>query len=160
DTFTFQSTAQATGSLSGSLDGGLGSNTLVGPDAPTNWTIDNLDAGQVGIVTGGFSRIGTLKGDTATDTFTLVGTGLLSVGLDCGDGPGINTVTGPALPTAWTVTAKNAGDVSANQALTFDTSNGTANQPTLLTLLGGHGLKDGEAVRYSDGGAADAHGLT
>ena len=114
----------------------------------------------MGFVTGGFSKIGTLQGGTGTDLFTFVGTGLLSGGLDGGAGPGFNSVTGPDLPTAWTVTAMNAGDVTATNALTFDSSGGVATQPTVLTLAGGHGLKDGESVRYSNGGAADAHGLT
>ncbi|NVM20741.1 MAG: LEPR-XLL domain-containing protein, partial [Desulfobacterales bacterium] len=46
------------GGISGLIDGGGGEDTLVGPDADTDWTIDGMNAGQVaGVSFSGFENL-------------------------------------------------------------------------------------------------------
>jgi Ca2+-binding RTX toxin-like protein len=67
-----------------SIDGGAGTNTLIGSDAPSTWTITSANAGSVGTVS--FSSIQNLTGGSAINTFALQTGGSLSGTLDGGSG--------------------------------------------------------------------------
>ena len=90
DTFHFK----AGGRLEGAIDGGgLGTNTLVGPDAATTWTIngpnpDNLATGGMDLVgtAYGFSNIQNLTGGSDSDTFLLHPGASLPAKIDGGAG--------------------------------------------------------------------------
>jgi hypothetical protein len=118
-------TLLAGGSLAGQIDGGLGSNTLIGPDDNTAWTISQPDAGSVAPFPNPndqqppaplamFTHIGNLTGGNLADTFTFQATaqatGRLSGSLD--GGAGANSLQGPDDPTMWTITGTDAGTIA------------------------------------------------
>lgn len=55
--------------VSGGLAGGTGTDTLTGPDAAGNWTINGADSGSVNGVS--FTQMENLAGGSAVDTFTM-----------------------------------------------------------------------------------------
>ncbi len=133
DTFTFQ----AAGSLSGAIDGGGGTNTIQGPDAPTNWRITGPDAGSITssrrvLVTGGFPHVGYLMGGSGDDRFRFLVGGSLSGGLD--GGGGTNTLRGPDAAMDWTITGAGSGTLSST-----GTGPVTTGFSSIQDLIGGSG---------------------
>ena len=105
-------------------------------------------------------QIGTLVGGTAEDAFTLQANGRLSGAID--GGAGANSLQGPDIDTAWTISGVDVGDLSVGTAIEFDgTSPGIFNPGNDELVLGaGHNLRTGQAVRYSHGpGGTDVVGL-
>ena len=105
-------------------------------------------------------QIGTLAGGTAGDAFTLQANGRLTGSID--GGGGANTLQGPDVDTAWTLSGADAGDVSVGTALTFDGTSALIVNPVTdeLTLGAGHNLRTGQAVRYGHGpNGSDVNGL-
>src|SRR5262249_55467548 len=81
DTFSIEDGGQ----LSGALDAGSGSDTLIGDNVATTWTLTGPDSGLVMGIGGGFSSIENLTGGSASDTFT-VGDGVDYAGSIAGGG--------------------------------------------------------------------------
>src|SRR5262249_1946049 len=132
------------------LNGGTGSNTLIGPNAPSSWTLTGLDAGTLNQVS--FSSIQNLVGGTATDLFSVQAGAGLDGSITGGGGP--DSLTGPnaTAPTTWTLpgtaagTLANAGLLSAPIAFSGVTS-----------LVGGSGA-DAFLMQGAAGGFASANG--
>ena len=108
------------GSLTGSITGGGATtqNVLAGPNADTNWSITGADQGNItanaaaAIVAGGFAQIGSLRGGTGNDTFTLNDPGSLSGSIDGGGLAMNNTLQGPNAAKTWTITDVDQGSVT------------------------------------------------
>jgi hypothetical protein len=66
------------------IDAGNGSNTLVGPNLPTTWTITGANSGTIGPIR--FSHIQNLVGGSASDVFMFAPGGSLSGSLNGGGG--------------------------------------------------------------------------
>src|SRR5262249_28620473 len=116
DTFTFDPSGLLPGRLDGSLDGGGGTNTIVGPNAATTWTIngpnpDNLATGGMDLVgtAYGFSNIQNLTGGSATNTFLLHSSGGLPATTD--GGAGSDALDWSADAVAHGVILRDTGDV-------------------------------------------------
>jgi hypothetical protein len=95
------------------LEGGKGSNTLVGPDTPNTWSIDE-GGGAEGILNNSlvFDAFSNLTGGSSNDSFN-VGPAALTqpLALD-GDG-GSNSLQGPEEPfTYWNLTGPDQGNVA------------------------------------------------
>src|SRR3990167_206784 len=70
--------ASAAGTVGVTFAGNAGTDTLVGPDTDSAWTITGLDAGVVGRVA--FGGVEDLRGGAARDLFAFTGLGRLSRG--------------------------------------------------------------------------------
>src|SRR5262249_41717154 len=100
-----------------SIAGGGVTDSLMGSNADTDWTINSLDSGTVSVkntsVVTGFSNIGTLIGGTGADTFTFVGRGSLSGSLDGGGAGNLNEIISNSdSSNKWTVDGTDTGTVS------------------------------------------------
>ena len=89
------------------IDGGAAMDTLRGANAPTAWTINGANAGDVAGIA--FTSFESLIGGNTADDFVLAAAGSLSGSIDGGGGP--NALTGPDAPRSWIITGANAGDV-------------------------------------------------
>lgn len=67
DTFDFS--ANDASVITGFVDGGMGDNKLIGHNLDTTWSIDDLNKGHSSYAS--FSKIQTLQGGSAVDTFTI-----------------------------------------------------------------------------------------
>lgn len=67
DTFDFS--VNDASAITGFVDGGLGVNKLIGHNLDTSWAINDLNKGQSGYAS--FSKIQTLQGGSAVDTFII-----------------------------------------------------------------------------------------
>lgn len=92
DTFTF---ANATASITGSIAGGNGTDSLIGPNVATNWTINGAGTGQlvVDLHSSSFLSIENLTGGTNTDDFEVLPSGQVTGNLNGGTGSGINSLS-------------------------------------------------------------------
>src|SRR5262249_12682063 len=81
DTFSAIATASA---ASVSVNGGGGSETLIGPNATSAWTINGPNAGTLGNVS--FTAVQNLTGGTGLDAFTFGSGGSVSGKVDGGGG--------------------------------------------------------------------------
>lgn len=98
------------------IDGAGGTDTLVGPNITSLWTIDGTNAGNVnGAIT--FTAVENLTGGNSGDRFRFT-TGTLSGNID-GAG-GSDTLAGDNVGRTFTVTGPNAGTVSVILGGTFD----------------------------------------
>jgi len=95
------------------LNGNGGTNTLSGPDVVNSWTITADDAGTQNSIT--FSNIQNLQGGTVNDTFTFNGAFQISGSID--GIAGTNTIVGPNVINAWSITSNNAGTITPTGAL-------------------------------------------
>jgi hypothetical protein len=68
-----------------SFVGGTGTNTLVGPDVASAWSVTGANAGKVGTVS--FSKVANLVGGSGVDVFKFTAAGSLSGRLDGGAAP-------------------------------------------------------------------------
>jgi hypothetical protein len=66
------------------IDAGNGSNTLVGPNQPTTWTITGANSGKLGPIS--FSHVQNLVGGSASDVFKFGPNGSLSGSINGGGG--------------------------------------------------------------------------
>jgi hypothetical protein len=73
-----------TGAPALKIDAGNGSNTLVGPDQPTTWTISGANSGSLGTLK--FAHIQNLVGGSASDLFKFGANGGLSGSINGGGG--------------------------------------------------------------------------
>ncbi|MGE0199130.1 MAG: beta strand repeat-containing protein, partial [Simkaniaceae bacterium] len=112
DTFTFNGNFQLSG-----INGGGGTNSLTGPNVATAWTITGNNAGTINPGVGAtlLTNIQSFTGGSAADTYTFNGNFQLS-GIN--GGGGTNSVTGPNVATAWTVTGNNAGTINPGVGVT------------------------------------------
>ena len=98
------------------ITGGSNNDTITGPNAINAWTITGTNIGTLLDIN--FISIEKLVGGTDTDTFTFIGTpqisGIGGIGID-GNG-GTNTIIGPDITNAWTITADDAGTLTPTGA--------------------------------------------
>nr|MBI3614197.1 filamentous hemagglutinin N-terminal domain-containing protein [Nitrospirota bacterium] len=110
DIFDFSAAPGVTATLAG----GGGSDTLLGRNAASTWTLTATDAGTVastGTLT--FSAIPNLTGGTNTDSFVLNGSTLS--GAINGGTTGANTLTGNNVASTWTVRGDDGGEYADGQ---------------------------------------------
>ncbi|MGE0832913.1 MAG: filamentous hemagglutinin N-terminal domain-containing protein, partial [Simkaniaceae bacterium] len=109
DSFIFDGNYQLNGTVG--IDGGSGANSVTGPNVATAWTITGNNAGTInpGVGATPLTNIQSFTGGSAADTFTFNGNFLLS-GIN--GGGGANSVTGPNVATAWTITGNNVGTIN------------------------------------------------
>jgi hypothetical protein len=113
-------------SLSGNLVGGGGTNTLVGPNTTSTWSIFGPNEGAlVGAFL--FSSIQNLTGGTGSNTFNIAAGGSLSGTLTGGGGK--STLVGPNTTNTWSISGTNAGNLDG--AIAFS---------SVQNLTGGTGL--------------------
>jgi hypothetical protein len=166
-------TGQATGmtAMSGfaSFIGSAHSDTLIGRNASTTWTVNNT-ANAAGSVSGfSFSSFENLVGGSGTDTLSFSGngnavtvtltsntsgaaTGLASFsGMEQYTGSGYSdTLIGPDTDNTWSLSGTNAGYLNSRYFTSFEHLTGGAGADTLT--LNGYSLSG----RF-DGGAGDDH---
>jgi PKD domain len=99
--------------------------TLTGASVASAWTITGANSGTVSGLN--FVNFGNLTGGSAVDTFT-VDTGGSLAGTVNGGG-GSNVLVGPDLPSTFSITAKNAGNLTS--------STGVLNFTSIQNLTGG-----------------------
>ncbi|MES2101762.1 MAG: LEPR-XLL domain-containing protein, partial [Pseudomonadota bacterium] len=146
------------------IHGDAGTDTLIGPDAATAWTINAANAGFATGVTG-FDSIENLTGRSGVDTFNLQTAGSISGTIDGGNGDdqlvGPDTVVPlPIVPpntaNIWSVTGTDAGSVNAGAA------SGFANFVAMEKISGGSAADvftltsaDSISVEIAGGGGID-----
>lgn len=136
-----------------SVVGGAGSDTLIGPNAATAWTITANDGGKAGAVA--FSAFENLTGGTLNDTFTFSNGNSVSGTID--GGGGINTLNYAAYTTAVNVNLllkqatavangisniRNVAGGAANDILVGDANDNALNGNAGRNLLIGGAGKD------------------
>ena len=89
------------------VGGTSASDTLIGANTNTTWTITAVNAGTAGAFA--FSSIENLTGGSAADVFNF--SGGFSIGGALNGGGGANTLIGPNLAKTWTITATNRGNL-------------------------------------------------
>jgi hypothetical protein len=101
------------------FDGGIGTDTVVGPNAAGTWTVTGAGAGS--LAAGGlnltFGNVESLTGGTANDGFTFNAGGTLAGSID--GGAGTNTITGDNTGRTYTVNAANGGTIGGLLGGTF-----------------------------------------
>jgi hypothetical protein len=113
DTLTLLTPAPA---VATTFNGGSGTNTLVGPNATTTWTISGANSGKVGNLT--FSNFQNLQGGTGSDAFDLTtSTASLSGTLNGGGGTNNNNTLsyatlGSSYLVSVTLTSNTAGSAT------------------------------------------------
>jgi hypothetical protein len=128
------------------LDGGGGSDTAVGPNADTTWSVAGANQFVVGGVA--FNAVENITGGSANDTFAFANGGSLSGTLDGGSGPSNDTADYSAL------TAPMTADLS--MILNMDTIRGAAGQ---LNTLKGANIANTWVITSNNGGTLNG-GLT
>ena len=88
-----------------------GTDTLIGPDATTTWTISGVDSGTAGSVP--FVSFEELRGGSGNDTFTLANTAASVSGSMTG-GEGTDSLLGPGTASAWTISNVGAGTLNTS----------------------------------------------
>jgi Ca2+-binding RTX toxin-like protein len=97
----------------GTIDGGGGSDTLIGPDVVTTWTVTALNAGTLaGAGTVAFSHVANLTGGAQNDTFVFADGQGVSGTID--GGGGTNTLDYSAYSAAHPVTVNLAAGTATN----------------------------------------------
>ena len=87
-----------------------GTDTLIGPDATTNWTIDAVDGGTAGSTQ--FASFEDLRGGSGNDRFTFANTWAFVSG-SLNGGEGTDTVAGAGMANAWSITDFGGGTLNA-----------------------------------------------
>jgi filamentous hemagglutinin family protein len=139
DQFTFSGIHQID-----AIDGGNGTNTVVGPNATTDWTISGNN--QATMTSGGtavpLTRIQSLTGGTGNDTFTF-NSGSIALDGTIDGGTGSNTLKSANISTTWDVNAQTSGAITMSGsptqyqnigALEGSNSNDTFNLAADITL--------------------------
>ncbi|MBF8263864.1 MAG: hypothetical protein HW387_1529, partial [Parachlamydiales bacterium] len=133
DTFTFTGAFRLNGATG--INGGTGTNSLTGTDVNTAWSITGDNAGTMtptgasGATT--FSNVGALVCGTANDAVTFTGAYRLNGATGVSGNAGTNTITGPDIATAWSITADNGGSLNPTG------SSGATTFSSFSTLTGG-----------------------
>ena len=113
------------------IRGGAGTDSLIGPDDDTNWTISGLDTGSAtGISL--FDSVENLAGRSGTDEFTLNAAGSITGTIDGGDGD--DRLTGPNTPNVWTLSGEDAGRVNNSDS---EVTTGSASFEGIENITGG-----------------------
>ena len=131
--------------ISGTVTGASGTNTLTGTGAASNnifsssdsgahtWSITGDNAGTYTNTTDtysvGFSTVGSLSGGPAVDAFAFTGA-FQVIGISGGSGL-CNTLTGPNVVNAWSITSDNVGTLTPTGAT------GATSFTNIGTLIGG-----------------------
>jgi len=134
DSFTFNGAFQISGTTG--IDGNGGTNTATGPNVTNAWTVTGDDAGTIN-PTGSsgatlLTDIQNFTGGSGIDTFTFNGAFQVTGAID-GNG-GTNTVTGPNVTNAWTVTADDTGTINPTG------SSGATTLTDIQNFTGGSGI--------------------
>ena len=90
------------------IHGGAGTDSLIGPDDDTDWTISGLDTGSATGITL-FDSVENLTGRSGVDEFTLATAGSITGQIDGGDGD--DTLIGPDTLNVWTISGENSGEI-------------------------------------------------
>jgi Ca2+-binding RTX toxin-like protein len=93
-----------------SLLGTAGSDTLIGSNRNSTWSITGTGSGIVGTVS--FAAFENLEGGAANDSFKMLGGSVDSIL----GGVGIDTLTGESINNDWAITGPGAGSVNATLA--------------------------------------------
>jgi hypothetical protein len=80
--------------------------TLIGPNAPTTWTISGTNAGSVGGIA--FTGFENLTGGSAADTFAFTGTGNVTGNVNGGGGANVLDLSGYSSPATLNLQTKKA----------------------------------------------------
>lgn len=107
----------AGGSVSGEIDGGAGNNTLQGDDAGNQWTLSELDAGDLGNRVGAFKRVGNLRGGSGNDLFNIEAEGALSGVLE--GGAGSDSLASARPQQTWTLSGSSPGTIAESDGESF-----------------------------------------
>ena len=92
--------------------GSATSDTLIGSNASTAWTINGSNSGLAG--TSAFTSFEQVNGGTGNDTFTLGTGGSLTGSLN--GGAGVDTLVGSALENVWNVTGTGQGTLNSQSS--------------------------------------------
>src|SRR3989304_5748970 len=101
--------ASAAGTVGVTFAGNAGTDTLVGPDTDSAWTITGFDAGVVGSVAFGGGE--DLRGGAARDLFAFTGLGRVSRGVS--GGVDHDRAQGADQGNTWRISGQNAGALNA-----------------------------------------------
>ncbi|MBX9626859.1 MAG: hypothetical protein K2X82_23870 [Gemmataceae bacterium] len=114
-----------------------GGDVLVGPNAPTTWTVTGADAGTVGAV--GFGGFENLSGGTAADTFAFRDGGSVSGAVDAGGGTDTLDFSARTGAVAVALTNHHAGTTAAIAGgfVGVDAHTGNGTGSTLTGYSGG-----------------------
>lgn len=149
----------AQGSVSGEIDGGAGNNTLQGDATGHQWTLSDLDAGDLGNRVGAFKRIGNLLGGTGDDSFNIGPGGVLSGVLDAGAGS--DSLTSARQQQTWALSGSAPGTIAANDGDAFlafqnvEALQGSGEDTLLGSELDTDWIIDGEGIGNLVAGGAE-----
>jgi hypothetical protein len=139
-----------------SLVGGSASDTLVGFDSVSTWSITASNAGAVAGF--GFAAVENLTGGTAADTYTFGGGGSVSGGIN--GAAGSDTVVGADTANVWNITASTAGDLNGHAFINIENLSGGNNADAFVfsigagvtgTVAGGGGMDTLNYAAYTTG---------
>ncbi|PIS00687.1 MAG: hypothetical protein COT84_06180, partial [Chlamydiae bacterium CG10_big_fil_rev_8_21_14_0_10_35_9] len=108
DAFNINVTSQTA-----TLVGNGGTNTLTGPNASNTWIITSDNGGTLNTSIG-FSGMQNLTGNASNDAFTFNGAFQIAGTID--GSTGTNTITGPNVNNAWSVTSTDTGSITPTGA--------------------------------------------
>jgi hypothetical protein len=136
--------------------GGSGTDTLVGPNVNSTWSLTGANSGSVGNVS--FTGIANLTGGTGNDAFDFSGGGSLTGAVK--GGGGTNTLIGPNTTNTWSITTSNGGNLNGMPFSTIQNLRGGTGADTFKfsngkgvtgTINGGAGTDTLNYSAYSTG---------